>query len=366
MVHGWRAAVLAALVVASTVAGAEAADAPMTNADVVLLTKAGVGESVIVALIEQSATDFDTSVISVVELAEADVGDAVIAAMMAAGRVSGESSARAPSAPAAAPRRDGIARDTRSAAQPRAIPGSTFRDGLRSGGEGPEMVVVPAGRFRMGCLSNDDDCRDSQKPVREVTIGAPFALSVHEVTFEDYDRFTYPNKVDDEGWGRGRRPVIHVSWDDAQEYVAWLSSETGATYRLPSEAEWEYAARAGTTTKHAWGDEVGVGRANCIGCGSQWDGRQTAPVGSFSANAFGLHDMQGNVLEWVADCWNRSYAGAPSRGEAWLQGDCSRRVLRGGSWFDIPHRIRAAPRSIDDSGNRVDDVGFRVARTLTP
>ena len=129
------------------------------------------------------------------------------------------------------------------------------------------------------------------------TIGQPFALSVHEVTFEDYDRFTYPNKVDEEGWGRGSRPALNVSWDDAQEYVAWLSVQTGAEYRLPSEAEWEYAARAGTTTKHSWGNEIGMNRANCNDCGSQWDGSQTAPVGSFRANGFGLYDMHGNVHE---------------------------------------------------------------------
>ena len=131
--------------------------------------------------------------------------------------------------------------------------GTVIRDFLGSGGRGPEMVVIPAGRFRMGCLSNDDACFNAEQPVHDVTISAPFALSAHEVTFEDYDRFTHPNEADDEGWGRGARPVINVSWDDAKDYVEWLSSETGATYRLPSEAEWEYAARAGTGTKYSGG-----------------------------------------------------------------------------------------------------------------
>ena len=135
--------------------------------------------------------------------------------------------------------------------------------------------------------------------MREVTITRPFALSVHEVTFADYDRFTHPNKVADAGWGRGRRPVVYVSWDDAREHVAWLSAQTGAEYRLPSEAEWKYAARAGTTTKYGWGDDIGSNRAACSGCGSQWDREQTAPVGSFRANGFGLYDMHGNVWEWV-------------------------------------------------------------------
>ena len=180
--------------------------------------------------------------------------------------------------------------------------------------------------------------------MREVTIPQPVALSVHEVTFEDYDRFTYPNKVDDEGWGRGRRPVINVSWDDAQDYVAWLSARTGGAYRLPSEAEWEYAARAGTTTKYSWGNEIGVNRANCGAnrCGDQWE--YTAPAGSFRPNAFGLFDMHGNVWEWVQDCWQASHAGAPVDGSERLSGDCAVRVLRGGSWFyDSVVRPRRAP-----------------------
>ena len=158
----------------------------------------------------------------------------------------------------------------------------------------------------MGCLSNDDDCNDREKPLHEVRIRQAFALSVHEVIFEDYDRFTYPNKVGDKGWGRGKRPVISVSWYNAKEYVAWLSSQTGSEYRLPSEVEWEYAASAVRTSKYSWGNEIGTNRANCVGCGSQWDGKQTAPVGSFAPNGFGLYDMHGNVWEWVEDCWNIS------------------------------------------------------------
>ena len=240
-----------------------------------------------------------------------------------------------------------------------------FRDSMRSGGEGPEMVVIPAGRFRMGCVSGLE-CQDDEKPVREVTIPAPFALSAHEVTFEDYDRFTHPEKVNDEGWGRGDRPVINVSWDDAKAYIAWLSSETGAEYRLPSEAEWEYAARAGSETKYSWGNEVILNRANCLhlgSCDDRW--AWTAPAGTFGPNAWGLHDMHGNVREWVEDCWNPNYSGAPSDGSAWLSGNCAGHVLRGGSLFDRPVLLRAANRNWNSNGLRVSSWGFRVARTLT-
>ena len=222
----------------------------------------------------------------------------------------------------------------------------------------------------MGCLSNDDDCWDDEQPVHEVTIARPFALSVYEVTFAEWHACVAAgscggHEPDDEGWGRGSRPVIDVSWDDARAYAEWLSAQTGGEYRLPSEAEWEYAVRAGTATKYSWGDEIGVNRANCRGCGSRWDAARTAPVGSFQPNAFGLYDMHGNVEEWVADCWNGSYAGAPTDGSAWLQGDCSGRVLRGGSW-DVPGRLRAAYRSVFATVVRRSFIGFRVARTLTP
>ena len=249
-------------------------------------------------------------------------------------------------------------------AEPGGVQG-VFSDALKSGGQGPAMVTVPAGAFRMGCVSGVD-CQYDEKPVHDVAIPQSFALSVHAVTFEDYDRFTYPNKVADEFWGRGQRPVINVAWDDAKEYVAWLSSQTGAEYRLPSEAEWEYAARAGSAAKYSWGNEVGRNKANCGGCGSQWDGAGTAPVGSFAPNAWGLHDMHGNVWEWVEDCWNDSYAGAPLDGSAWLRGECFVRVLRGGSWGALPRALRAAYRGGITTGYRSSFVGFRVARTLTP
>ena len=231
----------------------------------------------------------------------------------------------------------------------------------------PEMVVIPEGRFRMGCVSGKN-CDDDEKPVHEVRV-ASFELAKYEVTFEEYDRFTVVTgrkSPKDEGWGRGRRPVINVSWEDAVAYTEWLSAQTGERYRLPSEAEWEYAARAGSTTKYSWGNEIGHNRANCDGCGSQWDYEKTAPVGLFGPNALGLHDMHGNLWEWVQDCWNDSYRGAPADGSAWTSGNCERRVLRGGSWGDEPGVLRAAYRNRITTGYRYGNYGFRVARTLTP
>ena len=354
---------VAAIGIACVLVGC-AADVQLTNEDIIRMAKVGVGEAVIVAKIETTATDFDTSLDALVALKEAGVDDGVIAVMVKTGGASA-SAAQPTARPATRPAAGAAPGSASSAPQPKAIPVGPFRETLRGGGKGPEMVVIPAGSLRMGCLSNDD-CFNIEKPVHPVTIARPFAISVHEVTFEDYDRFTYPNKVDDEGWGRGRRPAINVSWDDAKEYVTWLSSETGAEYRLLSEAEWEYAARAGSTTKYSWGNAIGTNRANCDSdfCGDSWE--YTAPVGSFAQNAFGLYDMHGNVYEWVEDCWNASYAGAPSDGTPWLRGDCATRVLRGGSWVYNPRSLRAASRFSYSSGFRYFIFGFRVARTLAP
>ena len=237
----------------------------------------------------------------------------------------------------------------------------------------PEMVVLPSGSYRMGSPASEQGRRENEGPVHEVTIAASFALGKYEVTYEEWDACVRDGGcprgdgvADDEGWGRGRRPVMNVSWGNAQRYVRWLSGRTGKAYRLPSESEWEYAARSGTGTAYGWGGEIGVGRANCWGCGSQWDGEQTAPVGSFASNEWGLHDMHGNVLEWVEDCWNGNYAGSPRDGGAWRSGDCFERVLRGGSWDLRPSDLRAANRHRAASVVRNDNGGFRVVRTLTP
>ena len=229
----------------------------------------------------------------------------------------------------------------------------------------PEMVVIPAGSFRMGCLSGID-CEDNEYPVHAVRVES-FEMSKYEVTFEEYDAFTDVTgraRADDRGFGRGRRPVINVSWDDAVAYTHWLSSQTGERYRLPSEAEWEYAARAGSTTKYSWGNDIGVNRANCDGCASRWDTEKTAPVGSFRANRWGLHDMHGNVWEWVQDCWNRNrnYRGAPTDGSAWESENCYSRVVRGSSWRGTPRSLRSANRDWSSSDDWFNIIGFRVVR----
>ena len=237
-----------------------------------------------------------------------------------------------------------LAQDRATRWQPRGAR-SDFRDCPHC----PEMVVVRPGSFMMGSPPSEEDRWDNEGPQHRVTIGAAFAVGVYEVTFSEWEACASAGgcggyRPHDQRWGRGRRPVINVSWDDAQSYVAWLSGETGESYRLLSESEWEYVARAGTQTRYWWGDDIGDNRANCDGCGSRWDDDGTAPVGSFAANAFGLHDVHGNVWEWVQDCWNDSYVGAPNDGSAWESGECSRRVLRGGSWYLVPRLLRAADR----------------------
>ena len=242
--------------------------------------------------------------------------------------------------------------------------GSVFRDCA----ECPEMVVVPAGSFRMGSPSSEEGRDRDEGPRRRVTISEPFAVGKYEVTSSEWDACLSAGGCRGyrpDGF-RGNHPVVNVNWKDARRYVLWLSERTGKSYYLLSESEWEYAARAGTTTRYSWGNSVGRNRANCDGCRSRWGGLQTAPVGSFGANGFGLHDMHGNVWEWVEDCWNDSYEGAPSDGSVWHSGDCSRRVLRGGSWSYLPWSLRSAYRSWNDTGNRDDYYGFRVARTLAP
>ena len=235
---------------------------------------------------------------------------------------------------------------------------------------------MPAGNFTMGSPANEKDRSKDEGPQHGVTIAKPFAVARFELTFDEWDACAAHGDCDphitDSGWGRGRQPVIDVIWDDAQQYVAWLSRMTGQPYRLLTEAEWEYAARAGTTTAYYWGDEIGKGNANCAGCGSQWDGKQTAPIGSFAPNAFGLYDMAGNMYQWVQDCYHGDYNGAPTNGSAWspvgatggASGDCGRRVLRGGSWNFNPRFLRSANRFWSPSLFRDNVLGFRVGRTL--
>ena len=245
--------------------------------------------------------------------------------------------------------------------------GDVFRDCR----DCPSMVVIPAGRFVMGS-KDEPELAAGAWPQREVQV-QQFALAKTEVTFRQWDACVTDggcsHRPDDLGWGRGNRPVIGVSWNDAQEYVRWLSSKTGKDYRLPTEAEWEYAARAGTTTRFNTGDCITSQEANFQGdfpardCPSSDSAQRTLPVASFGANDFGLHDMHGNASEWVQDCWNNSYRGAPIDGSAWMRGHCNRGVLRGGSWRNIGEALRSAHRLAHQHDYRDGPLGFRPARS---
>jgi formylglycine-generating enzyme required for sulfatase activity len=236
------------------------------------------------------------------------------------------------------------------------------------------MVVIPAGSFMMGSPANEPEWQSYgvprgsyELPQHGVTLG-PFAIGKTEVTFAQWDACVAAGgcnayKPSDQGWGRGSRPVVNVSWKDAQAYIDWLGRETGQPYRLPSEAEWEYAARAGTTTRYAFGDAITPKDANYgLNVG------KTTEVGTYPPNAFGLYDMHGNVWEWVEDVWHDSYSGAPTDGSAWTDGkgeNSSRnRVDRGGSWDDYQRSYRSAGRNWIEPDIRYVNLGFRVARTL--
>ena len=264
-------------------------------------------------------------------------------------------------------------------------PGTVFRDDCAAC---PEMVVVPAGSFMMGSPESEEGRYDDEGTRHRVTIGSPFSVGVYEVTFAEWDACVRAGgcggyRAEDEGWGRGSRPVINVSWEDAREYVRWLSRETGEEYRLLTEAEWEYVARAGTQTARYWGESEsgqcrygnGYDRTGHAELEFSWDPVScsdgyvhTAPVGLFEPNAFGLYDVLGNVWEWTQDCWNDSYSGAPTDGSAWRSGDCSRRVLRGGSWGDAPGNLRSANRIWDSAGDRYNRLRIpcRPDHELTP
>jgi Dyp-type peroxidase family len=254
-------------------------------------------------------------------------------------------------------------------------PGTLFRDHPL----GPLLVCVPSGSFFMGSEASDES------PVRKVTFAHSFAIGVFPITFNDWDIFfrdggtTYlpsdrPLYPDYGGasWGRGTRPVINVCWNDAQQYVNWLSTISGLEYRLPTEAEWEYAARAGTTGPFTYGRDLkNSGLANCKDCGSAWDGRETSEVGSFPPNAFGLHDVHGNVWEWVQDSMNEfereGYNGGPIDGGAWEASAQAFRMMRGGSWKNPANVTTVSKRKWSTAGYRYNGgtIGFRVARHLS-
>lgn len=239
-------------------------------------------------------------------------------------------------------------------------PGDHFRDCKYC----PELVVVPAGRYVMG----DNRSRfAAERPAHLVTLAKPFAVGVYEVTFDEWDACRKAKACEknpsDHKWGRGKRPVMNVSWPEAQRYARWLTVVTGHKYRLPSEAEWEYVARAGTYTQYWWGDDPGKDNADCRTCLPEIP-HQTYEVGSFRANPFGLYDVAGNVWEWTLDCWNPDQKGAHNDGTARKTGDCRYRVVRGGSWYYVNTNVRSAYRSKFAETAYSYGIGFRVLREL--
>lgn len=243
-------------------------------------------------------------------------------------------------------------------------PAETFRDKLKVGGEGPAMVWISAGSFEMG--SPDYSVEYDQRPRHKVTL-QKFAMSQYEITIAEYQRFaraTGRSMPNTKGLDPKTYPIFSVSWDDAVYYTRWLSQQTGHKYQLPSEAQWEYAAAAGTDTYFWWWGQVpGKGHAHCFGCGSGLDPRMPTKVGSFKPNRFGLYDTAGNVSEWVYDCYHKNYEGAPTDGSIWEGGDCSNRVVRGGSYASPPKSIRPSNREEFRSDQANDEIGFRVVRT---
>ena len=257
-------------------------------------------------------------------------------------------------------------------AQERALePGVSFKECDRC----PEMVTIPAGTLIMGSPQGEPDRGPDEGPQHTVVFAKPFAVGRFAVTFEEWDACVAAGGCagyvpSDEGWGRGRRPVINVSWDDAKAYLAWLSRRTGREYRLLTEAEREYVARAGTTTAFWWGASLSTVQANYNGSVASAASaageyrQQTLPVDTFEPNLFGLYQVHGNVYDWLEDCFNESYQGAPSDGSAWTTGDCYRRAHRGGSWYSNPWALRSASRNRNFSITRFNFIGFRVARPL--
>jgi len=254
-----------------------------------------------------------------------------------------------------------------------------------------EFETIQSGQFFMGacapenkefpiatpCPSQqlpDEDITPYELPQHPVMLKNAFQISIYEISLEQFLKFVRETDnfdfITDEfiqynGLGR---PVVQVSWDDVQAFITWLNATKPAsdkgTYRLPSEAEWEYAARGGTVTRYSWGDEIEEEVANCAGCDSHWGGEQSAKVGSFEPNGFGLYDMLGNVSEWVQDCWNHNYVGAPVDGSAWLEGNCVGRPIRGGSWTNLPWKLRVTGRDYNVHNYRHFNIGFRLVRDI--
>ncbi len=244
-------------------------------------------------------------------------------------------------------------------------PGTIFRDCP----DCPEMVVLPTGKLLMGAAATEVSHEKTETPQHSVTLNYALAVARTELTFSEWDACSTAKvcRQDVEStWPRGQQPAINLDWNDAQTYLDWLSKTTGQHYRLLTEAEWEYAARASSLTAYAWGEDIGNNLANCIGCGEQSKNAAPQLVGSYLHNPFGLFDMHGNVQEWVQDCWHENYQGAPQDGSAWLI-ECSegRRVVRGGAWDSTAPALRSAARDRKTWDHRSPDIGFRVARVVT-
>jgi formylglycine-generating enzyme required for sulfatase activity len=244
-------------------------------------------------------------------------------------------------------------------------PGQEFRECAT---DCPTMVVVAAGSFMMGSPDTERGRAPNEGPRQQIEIASQFAVSKYPVTFSEWDACTAVGgcaKIDDSGFGRGPKPVINVTWEEAKQYIEWLSQMTGQNYRMLTEAEFEFAARAGTATAFPWGDDILAGKAYCAGCGNRLaNNKGTAPVGQFSPNAFGLFDIHGNVAQWVEDCYFKSLDGIPSNGRARTANDCTRHVVRGAGWDSGAARIRSAARDLGTIPHRDYNIGFRVARTL--
>jgi formylglycine-generating enzyme required for sulfatase activity len=227
----------------------------------------------------------------------------------------------------------------------------------------PDMITLPAGGFTMGSNTGDP----SEKPEHRVTIAAPFAIGKFEVTMEQWNACVDTGgctKVTTDANRPKNVPVRDVSWEDAQQYVKWLTKVTGKPYRLPTEAEWEYAARGGTATKFWWGEQMRKGTANCKDCGEPWQQEAPVPAGSFAPNPFGLHDVNGSVWEWVNDCWHNNFKGAPGDGKSWEDANCRVRVIRGGSWRENASYMPSSTRFKYDANVRHSQNGFRVVREM--
>jgi formylglycine-generating enzyme required for sulfatase activity len=237
--------------------------------------------------------------------------------------------------------------------------GGTFRDCDKC----PEMVVVPPGSFVMGDNRGDR----SERPAHRVTIGKPYAIGKYEITLAQWNACVQAEvckAIASPAGTADNSPATNMSWTDAQRYVQWLSKQTGRHYRLPTEAEWEYAARAGTSSRYWWGEKMQAGKANCKDCGGEWSNTAPANVDAFPPNPFGIYGMNGGVWEWVEDCWHKDYDGAPTDGSAWAASDCRENVIRGGSWHLDSTYAHSASRFTYDTQVRYVDNGFRVAKTL--